>query len=73
MEVPPNIEAKPTVSPFSTLFLYSSNPLLLWDDSKTFLFPVPGRPLAITICMILVISSGQKRPDARSQPEDEWP
>ena len=29
IEVPPNVEAKPIVSPFSTLLSYSSNPPLL--------------------------------------------
>ena len=38
MEVPPNIEVKQIVSPFSTLLSHSSNPALLKDDSKLLLF-----------------------------------
>jgi len=60
MEVPPNIEAKPIGSPFPKLFPHSSNHLLFLDDSKFVSFPVPGRHLAMKICMILVIGSGQK-------------
>jgi hypothetical protein len=33
MEVPPHIEAKPTVSSFSTLLSHSSNLPLLQDDT----------------------------------------
>ena len=38
IEVPPNIEAKRITSYFSAVLSYSSNPLLLKDDSKLLFF-----------------------------------
>ena len=60
VEVPPNIEAKPIGSFFPELLFHSSNKLLLRDNSRFSSFPVLGRPLAMKICMRLVMSSGQK-------------
>jgi hypothetical protein len=51
MEVPPHIEANPMVSSVPALSSYPHNQLLLQDDSSFFPFPIPGRPLAVTICM----------------------
>ena len=49
------MEGQRTVSLFSTLPSYSSNPSLLKDDSSLLPSPIIGSPLANTICMILVI------------------
>ena len=42
-------------SPFSALPSYSSNPSFSKDDSSLLPSPTIGSPLAITICMIVVI------------------
>src|SRR4030042_6913410 len=39
IEVPPNIEAKRIISYFYAVLSYSSNPLLLKDDSKLLILP----------------------------------
>ena len=56
VKVPPNIEAKPIVSQPPYCFPQFSNLMLLKDNSNFFPFTIPGRSLAITICIILVIS-----------------
>ena len=40
IEVPPNIEAKRTISYFSAVLSYSSNPLLLKDESNSLIFSI---------------------------------
>jgi hypothetical protein len=55
MEAPPNTEGQSIVSPFSALLSNPSNPALLKDDSKLWIFSGLGGPIANRICMILVM------------------
>ena len=57
MEVPPDIEAKPIVSPFPTLFPHSFNPPLLKNDSTLLIFfHLLAGLLQIRFVMIRLIS-----------------
>jgi len=59
MEVPPNIEGEPIVSPFSRFLLQSSNSLLLMMISISGFFPVVGKIVANKLCMISSSNAGQ--------------
>jgi len=67
MEVPPNIEAKPIVSPYSTLFPIHLIHCYYRMIPDSFPSPAVGRPLATTICMILVIIRTKVLPEKRME------
>jgi len=50
------MEVKQIVSGSSPLLSYSSNPLLSKDDSKLLIFPIIGRPFAVTTFRVLVVT-----------------
>ena len=68
MEVPPDIEAKPIVSPFSMVFFHPPNRLLFREDSKLLPLFCVGSIVAFAICMIGKMSKQvRKKPGLRSR------